>query len=97
MEEATNAEITNNDIYNALVDLNNNTVATNNSIKELQEYLIIKDKKERQKEETEQKQAEQAEKEQAELQEQAEKEQASADAEAKASADAKEAQQEEQQ
>ena len=36
----------NEDILNALQDLNANTVATNDSVKELQEYLIIQQKKE---------------------------------------------------
>lgn len=43
-------EDNNNDsILQALSDLNQNTVATNNSIKELQEYFLIKDKREQEK------------------------------------------------
>ena len=86
MEEAK--EVTNNDLLQALNDLNQNSVATNNSIKELTEYLIIKDKQEKQKEDTLNKQAEQAEKEEAEIQEQKEQEEASAKAEESALADA---------
>ena len=86
MEEKT--EVTNNDLLQALNDLNQNSVATNNSIKELTEYLIIKDRQEKQKEDTLNKEAEQAEKEEAELQEQKEQEEASAKAEQSAKADA---------
>ena len=85
MEEAK--EVTNNDLLQALNDLNQNSVATNNSIKELTEYLIIKDKQEKQKEDTLNKKAEQAEKEEAEIQEQKEQEEASAQAEQSARAD----------
>ena len=86
MEEGK--EITNNDLLQALNDLNHTSVATNNSIKELTEYLIIKDKQEKQKEDTLNKQAEQAEKEEAEIQEQKEQKEASAQAEQSARADA---------
>ena len=86
MEETK--EVTNNDLLQALNDLNQNSVATNNSIKELTEYLIIKDRQEKQKEETLNKQSEQAEKEEAEIQEQKEQEEASAKAEQSAKADA---------
>lgn len=85
MEEGK--EITNNDLLQALNDLNHTSVATNNSIKELTEYLIIKDKQEKQKEDTLNKQAEQAEKEEAEIQEQKEQKEASAQAEQSARAD----------
>ena len=86
MEEGK--EVTNNDLLQALNDLNQTSVATNNSIKELTEYFIIKDKQEKQKEDTLNKQAEQAEKEEAEIQEQKEQEEASAQAEQSARADA---------
>ena len=83
-------EVTNNDLLQALNELNENSVATNNSIKELQEYFIIKDRQEKQREDTLNKQAEQAEKEEAELQEQKEQEEASVKAEQSAKADAQE-------
>ena len=86
MEEKT--EVTNNDLLQALNTLNENSVATNNSIKELQEYFIIKDRQQKQKEETEQKQAEQAEKQEAEIKEQKEQEEQSVLAEQSAKADA---------
>lgn len=86
MEEKT--EVTNYDLLQALNTLNENSVATNNSIKELQEYFIIKDRQEKQKEETEKKQSEQAEKQEAEIKEQKEQEEQSALAEQSAKADA---------
>lgn len=82
MEEVTNAEL-----LEALNNLNENTVATNNSVKELQEYFILKDKKEQQEKATREKQAEQEAKEQAELDEQSAKEEESAKAEQSAKAD----------
>lgn len=82
MEEVTNAEL-----LEALNNLNENTVATNNSVKELQEYFIIKDKKEQQEKATREKQEEQEAKEQAELDEQSAKEEESAKAEQSAKAD----------
>lgn len=81
-------EVTNTEILEALNNLNDNTVATNNSVKELQEYFIIKDKKEQQEKATQEKQAEQEAKEQAELDEQSAKEEESVAAEQSAKADA---------
>lgn len=83
MEEVTNAEL-----LEALNNLNDNTVATNNSVKELQEYFILKDRKEQQEKATQEKQAEQEAKEKAELDEQSAKEEESAKAEQSAKADA---------
>lgn len=80
-------EVTNEQILNALNDLNSNTIATNNSIKELQEYLISKDRKEQQEEATKAKQEEQEALKQAELDEQTAKEEESAMAEQSAKAD----------
>lgn len=80
-------EVSNNEILNALNDLNANTVATNNSIKELQEYFIIKDKKELQEKETLKKQEEENAKVEAELKDQEAKEEESAKAEQSAKAD----------
>ena len=42
MEEATSSEL-NNQILESLERINQNTVTTNNSIKDLQEYLIIQE------------------------------------------------------
>lgn len=86
MEEGK--EITNSDLLEALNELNKNSIATNNSIKELNEYLIIKDKQDQQEKETQKKQSEQAEIEESEIQEQQEQEQQSALAEQSAKADA---------
>ena len=44
-------EVTNKDILDALTTLNDNTVANNDSIKELTEYLISKDEKEKEEQE----------------------------------------------
>lgn len=82
MEEVTTAEL-----LEALNNLNDNTVATNNSVKELQEYFILKDRKEQQEKATQEKQAEQEAKEKAELDEQSAKEEESAKAEQSAKAD----------
>lgn len=47
MEEATNEQVNNDQaILEALNVLNENSVATNNSIKELTEYIILQDKRE---------------------------------------------------
>lgn len=78
----------NEDILNALQDLNANTVATNDSVKELQEYLIIQQKKEDQEKATLKKQAEQEAEEQAVIDEQTAKEEESALAESNAKAEA---------
>lgn len=86
MEE--NTTTMNDDILNVLQDLNANTVATNDSIKELQEYLIIQQKKEDQEKATLQKQAEQEAEEQAVIDEQTAKEEESALAESNAKAEA---------
>ena len=73
-------EVTNKDILDALNSLNDNTVANNDSIKELTEYLISKDEKE--KEEQEKNEELRAEKEETES-----KEQETAKAEESAKAD----------
>lgn len=86
MEENTNEM--NQQIIDALNSLNENTVSTNNSIKELQEYLIIQQRKQEQKEATLAKQAEEEAEEQALLDEQSAKEEESALAESSAKADA---------
>lgn len=86
MEE--NTATMNEDILNALQDLNANTVATNDSVKELQEYLIIQQKKEDQEKATLKKQAEQEAEEQAVIDEQTAKEEESALAESNAKAEA---------
>lgn len=78
----------NQQILDALNSLNENTVGTNNSIKELQEYLIIQQRKQEQKEATLAKQAEEEAEEQALLDEQSAKEEESALAESTAKADA---------
>lgn len=98
MEEVkeTNEQITNQDLLDALHSLNESSVNTNNSIKELTEYLVTKDRQAEQKEATEKKQAEQEAKEQAEKDLLAEEEQASADAEAKAVEEQKEAEEQDQ-
>lgn len=80
-------QVTNSDILNAINELNQNSVATNNSIKELQEYFILKDRKEEQKEATAKKQEEEQKQTQEELQEQQKKEEESALAEQTAKAD----------
>lgn len=81
-------EATNNEILQAINNLNDNTVGVNNSIKELQEYFILKEKREQQEKETLKKQQEQAEKEQAQIDEQNTKEAESAEAEQQAKSDA---------
>ena len=81
-------DVTNKEILDALNNLNSNTVATNNSVKELQEYFILKDKKEEQEKATAKKQEEQTKKEEEELTEQQEKEEASALAEQSARSEA---------
>lgn len=81
-------EATNNEILQAINNLNDNTVGVNNSIKELQEYFILKEKREQQEKETLKKQQEQAEKEQAQIDEQNTKEVESAEAEQQAKSDA---------
>lgn len=48
MEEVTTIETENQAILDALNSLNENSVATNDSIKELQEYLIIQDNRKQQ-------------------------------------------------
>lgn len=48
MEEVTTIETENQAIIDALNSLNENSVATNDSIKELQEYLIIQDNRKQQ-------------------------------------------------
>lgn len=88
MEEETIKEtVTNDDLLEALQQLNQSTVATNKSVQDLQEYFIAKDRKEKQEAETLQKQAEQEGKEKAELEEQQKREQESAEAEETAKAD----------
>lgn len=96
MEEVKETqEVTNQELLEALQDLNASSVSTNNSIKELMEYIVTKDRQEEQRLVTEQKQAEQAEKEKQESEKQASEEQASADAEAKAVEEQKEAEEQE--
>lgn len=69
MEEVTTIEIENQAIIDALNSLNENSVATNDSIKELQEYLIIQDNR-KQQEKQEQEDNAQIEKEASDLAEQ---------------------------
>lgn len=85
--DENNIQVTNNDILDALVKLNESSSATNKSVQELQAYFIAKDKKEKQEAETLKKQSEQEEKKQAELQEQEKKEIESAEAEQNAKAE----------
>lgn len=56
MDETTNKEM-NEQILDRLNDLNSNVVTTNNSLKDLQEYLIIQDKKNQEEKEAEEKSA----------------------------------------
>lgn len=81
-------EVTNEDLLNALTELNKSSSETNKSIQELQAYFIAKDKKEAQEAETQKKIEEQEGKEQAELEEQQKLESESAEAEQSAKADA---------
>lgn len=85
--EENNIQVTNDDLLQALLQLNESSNATNKSVQELQAYFIAKDKKEKQESETLKKQQEQESKEQAELEEQAKREQESAEAEKTAKAD----------
>lgn len=82
-----NEEVSNKELLDAINELNQNSVATNNSIKELQEYFILKDRKEEQKEATAKKQEEEQKQTQEELQDQQKKEEQSALAEQSAKAD----------
>lgn len=84
----SNIPVTNEDLLNALNLLNENSVATNNSIKELQEYFIIQDRKEYQEKETLKKQEEQNAKVDAEFQEREQQAEQSEKAEETAKADA---------
>lgn len=79
MEEVTTIETENQAIIDALNSLNENSVATNDSIKELQEYLIIQDNRKQQAQQEQEDNA-QIEKEASDLAEQ----QASSDAEQQA-------------
>lgn len=85
MKEET---ITNEDILNAINVLNSNTVATNDSIKELQEYFILKDKKEEKEKQNQEEIALKEKKNQEEIQKQQEEEEASALAEESARSEA---------
>lgn len=88
MEEITTVEGNNQEILEALNNLNSNMVATNDSIKEMQEFLIIQDRRQQQKEATIEEQEAQDAETQALLNEQSEQEEASKNAEASAKADA---------
>lgn len=88
MDQETEREITNQDIVDAINSLTESQTATNVSVKELTEYLIVKEKRDQQAAETKAKQEEQEAKKQAELDEQNAKEAESAEAEQTASAQA---------
>lgn len=86
--EENNIQVTNNDLLDALLKLNESSNATNKSVQELQAYFIAKDKREEQKSETQEKIEEEAVKEASEREEQALKQEQSEKAEATAKADA---------
>lgn len=81
-------QVTNNDLLDALVKLNESSNATNKSVQDLQAYFIAKDKKEAQQAETLNKMAQEADEEASELEAQALKQEQSEKAEETAKADA---------
>lgn len=83
-----NTQVTNNDLLDALVKLNESSSATNKSVQELQAYFIAKDKREEQKSQTQEKIEQEADKEASELEQQALKQEQSEKAEQTAKADA---------
>lgn len=83
-----NTQVSNNDLLDALIKLNESSSATNKSVQDLQAYFIAKDKREEQKSQTQEKIEKQADEEASELEAQALKQEQSEKAEQTAKADA---------